>query len=286
MSVKAVAIKDFKDGIRSRLLWGLMALFFVSVTGFTYLATRGGVDEAGEGALLATLGFSAILAIVVLIPVTGLVVSIKSIVREREMGSIRILLSLPHTRGEVVLGKFIGRSGLLASAILVGFVPAAGILFIRIGEFPILELVVFLLTLILFGVIFVGIGIAVSAFMRTETRATVAGIGIFFLFYFWDSIFQFINNEIGLLSGNALTFVLRFDLFIVFLDAFNALLALDQDVDNTTAADTAAILGAQQNGEAIAQPFYLQHWFAFIILALWLTVPLAIGYLRFQRIDL
>ena len=33
-------------------------------------------------------------------------------------------------------------------------------------------------------------------------------------------------------------------------------------------------------------PVYLEHWVAFLILAVWIVVPLAIGYWRFGRTDL
>ncbi|MFP9191323.1 ABC transporter permease subunit [Natronosalvus vescus] len=287
MSVTAIVRKDFRDGIRSKLLWSLMALFLLSIGGFTYLATRGSPEGEGDIVLLGLLGFSAIFAVIFLIPLTGLVVSIKSIVREREMGSIRILLSLPHTRGEVILGKFIGRSGLLTAAILTGFVPAALILFVQTGELPVFEYVALVLVTILFGVVFVAIGVTVSAFTSTETRATVAGVGVFFLFYMWDSIFGYVNGQLDLFTGDLYLFILRFDLFIIFMDVLFAILSLRHDIPNTSFVDANQFFVENPEAvDAVSQPFYLQHWFAVLILAAWIAVPLAIGYLRFENIDL
>ncbi|MFC7231998.1 ABC transporter permease subunit [Saliphagus sp. GCM10025308] len=289
MSVTAIVRKDFRDGIRSRLLWALMALFLLSMGGFTYVATRGFEGQSGDSgiALFGLLGLSVILAIVFLVPLTGLVVSIKSIVRERELGSIRILLSLPHTRQEVVIGKFIGRAGLLTAAILAGFVPAAIIMFAQTGELPFFEYVALVFVTICFGVVFVAIGLSVSAFTSTETRATIGGVGAFFLLYFWQGLFGYVNGRLELFSGDLLLFIQRFDLFVVFLDSLMALLSIQHDIPNTSFVGLNQAF--PQNPEAVAsvsQPFYLQHWFAFVILALWIAVPLAIGYARFERIDL
>ncbi len=289
MSVAAVARKDFRDGIRSRLLWGLIALFVVSIAGFSVLATRNvdGVQAEGELAILFVLGLSFVLAIVVLVPLTGLVVSIKSIVRERELGSLKILLSLPHSRGEVIVGKFLGRSALLTTAILAGFLPAGLVFAIRVPEFPVPEYLAFTLVTVLFGIVFVAVGLGISALVSTETRATVAGVGAFFLLYLWDNLFGYVNAQLDLLSGDALTFVLRFDLFTVFFDVLLTLFSLRyDDVPSASAAVSGQLAGGPEVAEIPAQPFYLQHWFALVILALWIAVPVAIGYLRFERADL
>ncbi|WP_290809918.1 ABC transporter permease subunit [Halovivax sp.] len=288
MSYRAVAKKDFQDGIRSKLLWGLVALFVLSIAGFSLIASRGATSPGeDELFLIGVLGVSAVLAITILIPLTGLVVSIKSIVRERELGSIKVLLSLPHTRGEVIVGKFIGRSGLLTAAILSGFVPAALIVLVHFGTLPVYEYVAFVLVTLLFGTVFVAVGIGMSSLVSTETRANVAGFGFFILLYFWDSIFGWINGQLGLFSGDAERLVFRFDLFVVFWDSLMALLSIRYDeIPNASAVAYGETFQTDLAGEAASQPFYLQHWFAFVILALWIAVPLAIGYRRFERTDL
>ncbi|MFC3959183.1 ABC transporter permease subunit [Halovivax cerinus] len=289
MSTVAVAKKDVMDGIRSKLLWGLMVLFVLSVGGISWLFA-GGETSGAPTDLEVTLLFaiSALPAIFFLIPITGLVVSVKSIVRERELGSIKILLSLPHSRFEVLFGKFLGRSLLLTVAILVGFVPGAAILSTQFGTVPGQELAGLTVMTVLFGIVFVAVGIGLSALVTTETRATVGGVIVFILLYTWSGIVTSINGRLDLLSGDALLFVQRFHLFTVFQDTLLALLSIVHDeVPNASSA----VLGqrALSNPEGIgtvSEPFYLQHWFAFVILALWIVVPLAIGYWRFERADL
>ncbi len=283
MSYVAVTRKDFRDGIRSRLLWGLIALFFVSIVAISTLyseepAELGGVF--GEFGVLVLFAFSAMPAILVLVPVSGLLVSIKSIARERELGSIKLLLSLPHNRREVLVGKFVGRSAVLTVAVLAGFVPGAAVLAVRFGGFPVIEFVGLLAVTVLFGIAFVAVGLGVSAMVATETRATVTGVSAFFVLYFWDSAFTYLNDQLDLLTGNAVLFVERFNLLTVYFDALLALVSLRQDVPN------ASTVAFREFAEGTTQPIYLQHWFAFLILALWIVVPLLVGYWRFANADL
>lgn len=282
MSVVAVAKKDYRDGLRSKLLWALSALFLLSIGGFSYLVSDPTIDQGGEVAVIGLLGASLVV-VVFLVPLTGLVVSIKSIVRERELGSIKILLSLPHTRLEVIAGKFIGRVGLLTTAILAGFVPAGFIFVLRLEDLPLGDFTflygAFVFMTIMFGVVFVAVGLGISALVSTETRATIAGVGAFFLLYFWQGIFTWLNNELELFSGDAELFVRRFELFTVMSDAMFAMVLFwygDHEV-------VQEMLEASNVGD---QPFYLEPWFAFVILGIWIAVPLAIGYFRFQSRDL
>ena len=44
-----------------------------------------------------------------------------------------------------------------------------------------------------------------------------------------------------------------------------------------------------ENGESAqngADAFYLEPWFGFVVLALWIVLPLVVGYLRFESADL
>ena len=289
MSTLTVAKKDVRDGIHSKLLWLLTALFVISIAGFSLYAALLGSGAEGGDDIGAALGVSFVFAVLFLIPLTGLVVSIKSIVREREAGSLKLLLSLPHTRKEVVLGKFLGRTGLFSAALLAGFLPATFFFALGVDGFPVAEFLSLTVVMVLFGVMFVAVGLGASALTNSETQATIAGIIVFVALYVWTFIFDWFNDNVGLLSGDALLFVERFWMFYLLTDLITAISSLwESDV---TSASVVAYDGGAVNpetGQVVveSQPFYLQHWFAFVILAAWIAVPLAIGYWRFERIDL
>jgi len=59
--------------------------------------------------------------------------------------------------------------------------------------------------------------------------------------------------------------------------------------DSRLGMDGGSIVTGSLQGDTIvfdANAFYMQNWFVFVILLLWIAVPLAIGYARFSQIDL
>lgn len=279
MSWQAIAKKDFRDSVRSRTLWAVIVLFFLGIGGLTYLVTG---DLGAEESLAAAIGGTLVFGILLFIPLTGLFISVKSVVRERESGTINLLLSMPHSRGEMVVGKFLGRAAVMTLAVLIGFVPAVVLIFVQ-GDVAIVSSLVFLLAPILFGLMFVGIGVGFSALFNTETQATIGGIVIFFALYLW----RFVLGQIfGLVEASVPAFLQRFYLLDMFSDMIDALIpdgrGLTAPSSVTGNFDPGA--GGVVYPESVA--FYMQNWFVFAILALWILVPLSIGYFRFNRIDI
>jgi ABC-2 type transport system permease protein len=278
MSWQTIAKKDIKDSIRSRGLWAIIGIFLALILIISWLLSPGG---DGDGTLLASAGLSFFLGILLFVPLAGLFISIKSIVREKETGSINILLSLPHTRLDMLVGKFVGRSVVLTVAVIAAFGPASVYLLVVAGAGGAYELFALLVSILLFGLMFVGVGVGLSALVNSETQAAIYGVVIFFFMYLWVPI-------LGQLGVDAPDFVVRFWLFAMFIDFFLVLLSLNNpDVPDASfvAYDEIEI----ENFETIAFPsqeFFMQHWFVFVILAAWILVPLAIGYARFKRQDI
>jgi ABC-2 type transport system permease protein len=289
MSWQAIAKKDFQDSARSRVLWGIIILFALLIGGIAYLIVDSGIAE-GEEALVGVL-ITGIFGVFVLffIPITGLFISIKSVVRERESGTINLLLSLPHTRGEMIFGKFLGRAAVMTVTIVVGFIPALGLLILQ-TDVPPAALIVFLFATILFGIMFVGIGVGFSALFNSETQGTVGGIVLFFGLYSWQTL---TNLLLGVVDYELPEFAGRFGLTQMLNDMFVALApasAFPSEFPDSRAGLTggSTVTGSLDGGSLAfdASAFYMQNWFVFVILLLWIAVPLAIGFARFSRIDL
>lgn len=278
MSWVAIAKKDVQDSVRSRTLWALIAVFLLLIVLLANLVVPGDISDTAT--LLAAISGTFLFGILFFVPLMGLIISIKSVVRERESGTINLLLALPHSRRDLVLGKFVGRSIVLSIAIVATFLPATLYILVQADITPIFEMFAFLLSTILFGMMFVGIGVALSALVNSETQAAISGVVIFFLLYLWPVIF----DQLGISISD---FVARFWLFSMFIDMLLALFSLrHSDIPNASlvAWDNAQIdeFGAITIDVAV----YMQHWFVFIILAIWIAVPLGIGYFRFDSIDL
>lgn len=271
MSWTAIAKKDVQDSVRAKTLWGVIAVFFVLIGGLTYLV----VDAAGaqEDVLEILAGFTFFLGIGLFVPIAGLLLSIKAIARERDSGTINLLLSLPHSRGDMMVGKFLGRTAVMAIATIVGFVPALLIVLLEVDDSGgIGTIFVFLFVAVLIGMMFVAIGVGLSALVNSETQATVGGITLFFVLYFWPFI---VNRILSLADAELPEFAERFWLFNMFLDMANAL-----------APEGEGFGGASNATSSIDPGIFMQNWFAFVILALWVAVPLGIGYARFNKMDL
>lgn len=274
MSWLAIAKKDIKDSIRSRGLWGLIAVFFVLIALLTWFTMPD--NASGEDSLLAAAGLTFVFGLLFFVPLSGLFLSVKSIVRERESGTINLLLSLPHSRGDMIVGKFLGRSAVMAITVVAGFLPSLLFILIRADEAGVPDFLAFLAAVVLFGIMFVGIGVGFSALVNSETQATVAGVGLFFVLFLWLPII----NNLGL---DLPDFFSRFYLLFMFIDLWITL----AEVDPTGASIVELGNAFDPNTEATESvAVYMQNWFAFVILALWTLVPLVIGYVRFNSTDL
>jgi ABC-2 type transport system permease protein len=277
MSIRAVAEKDFRDAIRSRLMIAV-AVMFVAFTGGG--VALGAASEFGGDNALAVITFLMLRGTSVFIPIIALGIAFKSIAGERESGSLKVLLSLPNSRLDVVIGKFLGRTAVVLAAVVVGFVSllvAAAIAFS--GDLDVMGIVGFMLAALLLGIVFVSIAVSLSAFTRSTFGAAVGAGSVFVLFQFaWPGVvflLRYAVNGFEFPSGGE-----RPDWAQV-LSNVNPMEGWRTSANwliNKLAESTEA-----QNG---ADAFYLEPWFGFVVLALWIVLPLVAGYLKFEHSDL
>jgi len=77
------------------------------------------------------------------VPMLGLAISYAAIAGERDSGSIKLLLSLPNSRRDVILGKFIGRCAVLTIAILSGYVVVAAFALLTYESFAAVKFILY-----------------------------------------------------------------------------------------------------------------------------------------------
>ncbi|WP_336360474.1 ABC transporter permease subunit [Haladaptatus sp. ZSTT2] len=276
MSVVTVAKKDFADAIRSKVLLALATLFVLFAGGAAYIFAEffSGANEA-----ISAVGFIVFLLgpVGTLVPLTGLIVGYKAIVGERESGSLKFLLALPHTRRDVVLGKVVGRSGVLATAILAGFALAAVIAITLYSSFSPATFLGFTALTLLFGAVFVSVGVGISASTSSSSKATAAVIGFFLLFEFlWGLIPTLLNYAITGSFG----FQGPPPSWYQFLTNVSPSAAFGNAIKLVLPADA----GVSMPGQVTS--LFAEGWFGLLILLAWAVIPLALGYLRFERADL
>ncbi|WP_293033758.1 ABC transporter permease [Natronococcus sp.] len=279
MSAIAVAKKDFRDAVRSRVLLALTALFGLFTVGGAYLASW--AAEAFEGSAETTLDLIIALQTPAgyLVPIIALVVSYGAIAGERESGSLKFLLGLPHTRRDVVVGKILGRTGVVGVSILVGFAVGLVGLFAFVGSVSFVDYVGFTLVTLLFGLVYVCIGVGLSSMTRSTTKAAIGAFGLIVFFWFvWSILVQLL-----LYAVEGQFFVEEFP------DWYITLLSLSPDAAYGSAlgavlGESGLTMSGMYDGGDL--PLAARPWFGFVVLGIWALVPLVIGVLRFESIDL
>ncbi len=279
MSWQAVAEKDFRDAIRSRLMIAVAVIFVAFTGGGIALGSAFGIESGAVVVLILQVLLSGMS---VFIPLIAIGIAYSSIAGERETGSLKLLLSLPNSRLDVVVGKFLGRLGVLSVAIVVGFVSmllAAALTFE--GDMQASVILTFMLATLLLAVVFISIAVSVSAFADSTFAAAIGGFGLFVLFQFaWGGIIfllRYVANgfetpPIGADVPNWAEF-----LFVV-----NPMTGWQQ----ATGWLLRRVSDEQETAQQAAETFYLEPWFGFVVLAVWVVAPLAVGYLRFESADL
>lgn len=101
--------------------------------------------------------------------------------KEKESGSLKLLLSRPTFRDSVINGKILGSSGILIVALAATFMVALAILLFS-GLVPtgddLARLVIFFVAMVLFCVAFLAIAMAASTIAKSSTLAVLLAIGV------------------------------------------------------------------------------------------------------------
>lgn len=297
MRAQIVARKDYQDAIQSRSLWSLTLLLVVFTAGLAYMLDSSLVTlfwpffltffgDAGSG--LRTIEFIHFFVgpAEILIPLLGLMISHKSIAGEIESGSVKFLLSVPLTRWDALLGKMLGRSAVLTTALVAGLVIAGGLVAVLTGRVNLAPYFFLMVITVLFGLAFVSIGVALSAMADSGSRAVIYAIGTYL---FLQVAMNFANNFVYMIFNG--TFFPPLIGTSGPPDAGGWFFLIDRlDPGGAYKGIVLGLLGTEPPSFAPAFPdgipVYLQPSVAVLILVLWIILPVGIGYLRFRDADI
>ena len=194
--IRILAAKEFRDRLRNRWVIAVAIIFTLFALAIRYLgaAQQGSV---GPGNIQVTIA-SLVSLVIYLIPLIALMLGYDAIVGERERGSLDLLLSLPITRLELLLGKFLGLSAAFTVATLAGFGVAGILLLWHFDLAAMMHYVGFMFSAMLLGMVFLSLAVMVSVIAKDRARASGAAIAIWFLFVL---IFDLALLGILVLSG-------------------------------------------------------------------------------------
>lgn len=290
---RQIARKDVEDAARSKLLWGIGAAFVLFLALFFVVA---GATAPTEPTATMALSFVAVTS-QLFIPIVALVAGYMSIVGERRSGSLRILLSYPFSRLDLVLGKVVGRGLVVGLTLVVALIVGGMVAGVLYGNPGVGTFTGYLATVLLFGLAFTGIAVGISAGTATRGRAMAMSIGTYMgALLFWrpivSGVYYLINGSLpGLtvepwyLLARRLNPVEAFKVLAssVLETPVNLAFGIPvEDIPSDVPPDQLTVAN-RLVGEV---PFYLEDWFTAVVLLLWLIIPGAIGYLRFRDADL
>jgi Cu-processing system permease protein len=108
--------KEFRDRMRNRWVLAVALVFTVFSLVIAYF---GGAQQGTVGFRSIEFTIASLVSLVIyLIPLIALLLGFDAIVGERERGSLDLLLALPITRLELLLGKYLGLAAALTLSTL------------------------------------------------------------------------------------------------------------------------------------------------------------------------
>jgi len=319
-----VAKKEFQDTVRSKGLWVLSLVFLVlfvvpllSVV-FDFLGLGRAARTSGTGVLINSIYLNLV---ALLLPLIAMFVGYAALTRERESGSLKVLLSLPFSRRDVIIGKVVGRCAVVALPLLAALALTALLVVSMSIPFDPVLYGLFVLFTVGFALVMVSIAVSISGAVPSGRWSLVVNFFAYFYFSFvWNSlangIGNLLQNQLGM--GGAIRW--QITLFVKLLSPTQAYKTL---VNSRIAANTGAnaerlarlemfspnadratlctdvLLGnatvqqtafggnrtvCQSVGNAV--PFYFSDAAVFVYLLLWIGLAAAISYYTFDRVDL
>jgi ABC-2 type transport system permease protein len=302
-SALVVARKDFEDAIRSRGLLLLAAVFIVFFVASSYFfadrVTEAIQQQAAQQGQQATITSDSYLQALtqitrLLVPLVGIVVAYAAIVGERESGTLKLLLALPQSRRDVIVGKFVGRSGVLTLPVLLGFLSAAPTFPLSGVTFKPLHYAAFALLTIGVGLVFVALSLGASAIASTSRRAVIGIFSLYALFtLLWGQVARSVPNVLSNETDLATSTVFKAWITAHHLNPIATYQSLVGGIgpSSTLMARVGVLSGNRLQNQLYAQrlqevPVYLSDTALVMYLGLWVIIPLLAGYAVFRRADL
>lgn len=274
-----IAKKEYMDKLRNRWILVLSFLLLVASLALAYL----GGTQAGSGlgfrdfrATVPVLGPVAIY----LIPLMAIIMGHGSIAGEDESGSLQLVLSLPVTRTQVLLGKFLGLGAVLATTLFVGLGVTGAVIVAAAGTAYGDGYLVLIAVSLLIGLVFLSLSLFLSSI--TRRRATAIG-GAVFLFFYFLAIYDLIL--LGILFATGWELDILNPGSVDFPDwAWAAMLG--SPLESASMAAFMAVGVTEFMGYGVAPPAFFTGWLIAAALLVWMAVPLVLSFLMFRRRDL
>lgn len=169
-----VAREEYGRSIESRWLFGFGALFAAFVLGLSFF----GMAQSGEVGFtgFARVTLSLLNLVLFVVPLVGLLLGVTSVTGNAE--SLSLLLAQPVSRAEVLAGKFIGVTGAIVAAQLLGLGGGGLVVALNAGSDQLGGFAVLCAASIALAVLSVSAAFAISSLWPDRLRATGAALAL------------------------------------------------------------------------------------------------------------
>jgi len=179
-----IARKELSDGLRNRWMLAISLVFALLAVGIAWFGAAAS-GQIGFTSIPATIASLASLA-TFLMPLIALLLAYDAIVGEDEGGTLMLLLTYPISRGQILLGKFVGHGMILGLATLIGFGCAALAIAILVPDVELGMLAWaftrFIVSSTLLGLVFLALAYVLSSRAAEKSSAAGLALGLWFLF--------------------------------------------------------------------------------------------------------
>jgi Cu-processing system permease protein len=172
--IAAIAAKECRERIRNRWALAIAAVFTVFALAIAYF---GAAQQGSVGLKSADVTIASLVSLVIyLVPLIALMLGYDAIVGERERGSLALLMSLPVTRTELLLGKYLGLAAALALATIAGFGVVGSLLAAKFGAMALFHYCAFVASAVALGLAFLSVSVLIS--VVASSRIGASGLAI------------------------------------------------------------------------------------------------------------
>jgi Cu-processing system permease protein len=266
--ISTIAGKEFRDRIRNRWVLAIAVVFaaFALVIAYFGAAQQGTVGFRSIEITIASL----VSLVIYLIPLIALILGFDVIVGERERGSLDLLLTMPITRLELLLGKYLGLSAALTLSTVAGFGLAGIAMANQLDANALMHYSGFILSSVLLGMTFLSLAVMISVF--ATDRAGASGLAIATWFFFVLVFDLLLLGALVATGGHYGGQVFPYLLLLNPADVFRVLNIFSLE-DVRTLYGMATVFP-----EELASPGLLG-----VIMLLWIVAPLSVAFWRFKR---
>lgn len=177
-AIRTIARQELVINIRNRWTLVFAGVFGILVLSISYfgMITGGTLGFQGFGRTSASL----LNIVLYIVPLVALVMGTLSFTSETSAGEL--LFAQPVTRGEILLGKFVGLFASIFTATVIGFGLAGVVIAAKAGTEGSLRYPALVGFSLLLGLIFLSLSALISALCRRKAKAF--GVALFAWFFF------------------------------------------------------------------------------------------------------